>query len=357
METSLRYSRQTVLPEIGEAGQNRISAASVLCVGAGGLGCPALLYLAAAGVGHIGIIDFDVVDESNLQRQVLFETAQIGKNKAEAAKARLNALNPDIDIRTYAQELNDQNVLKLFEDYDLILDGSDNFATKFLINDAAVKTGKPFIYASILGFEGQVSVFNYHDGPCYRCLFPEEPKTNIPNCAEAGVIGAVAGMMGTVQAMEAIKLIVDDDRFQPLSGKLWTIDARTMDNKILALPKDPVCPVCSIDKEDITLNYTSPVCRYVSEIEPEDACDGHSCILIDVRELDEWDAGHIEGAHHFALSSLMQGDTPTLSVNDNIILYCQKGKRGAQAANILKNQGYQNIQNMRGGYEAWLQCD
>jgi len=356
MTSSSRYSRQTILPEIGEKGQEKISRASVLCVGAGGLGCPALLYLAAAGVGRIGIIDFDAVDETNLQRQVLFEIADVGDNKAKAAARRLKALNPEIDIQAYAEELNDQNALQLFEEYDLILDGSDNFATKYLINDAAIKAGKPFIYASILGFEGQISVFNYKDGPCYRCLFPEAPTNNIPNCAEAGVIGAVAGMMGTVQAMETIKIIVGDHRFQPLSGKLWSIDMRTMNNQILSLPKDPECPVCSINKADIALQYSPSICRVVPEIAPADICNDQNFVLIDVRELDEWNAGHIQGARHIALSQLMQGNTPELGMNKTIILYCQKGKRGEKAANILIDHGHEHVRNMTGGYEAWVQC-
>ncbi len=356
MNKKNRYERQSILPEIGESGQEKISKASVLCIGAGGLGCPALLYLSAAGVGHIGIVDFDNVDETNLQRQVLFTTDQIGQNKAEAAKARLNALNPDIDIRAYAEELNDQNVEKLFEKYDIIIDGTDNFSAKFLINDAAVKIGKPFIYGSILGFDGQAATFNHHDGPCYRCLFPEEPKGHIPNCAEAGVIGAVAGIIGTTQAMEALKIITEHESFQPLTGKLWTIDMHCMENRLLSLPKNPDCPVCSKEKEDITLQYSSPVCGYVQEVTPEQAAKNKEALLIDVREIDEWDAGHIDGAQHVALSTLMQGDTPDLPTDCEIILYCQKGKRGEKAAHILKTQGCVNITNMTGGYEAWLKC-
>jgi len=354
MKTASRYSRQTILPEIGEIGQAKISNASVLCIGAGGLGCPALLYLAAAGVGEIGIVDFDSVDESNLQRQVLFDTSQIGQNKAKAAEARLKSLNPDIQIQSYAEELNDRNVLSLFGKYDVILDGSDNFSTKYLINDAAVKLVKPFIYASILGFKGQISVFNYNYGPCYRCLFPEPPTANIPNCAEAGVIGAVAGMMGTVQAMEAIKLIVGEEHFKPLSGKLWVMDMRSMDNQILALPKDQQCGVCSKQKDDIALQYSSPLCSFVEEISPAEICVDHQSILIDVRELNEWDAGHIDNARHIALSEMMKGLIPELCPRSDIILYCQKGKRGEQAAAILKEKGYENVRNMTGGYEAWL---
>lgn len=348
-----RYARQTVLLEIGEYGQRKIAKASVLCIGAGGLGCPALLYLAAAGVGRIGIVDFDVVDETNLQRQVLFTSDQVGQNKADAAQNRLNSLNPDVEIVSYPCELDADNAEQLFSQYDLVIDGSDNFATKFLINDAAVRTGKPFVYGSILGFDGQVSVFNLNDGPCYRCLFPEPPKNHIPNCAEAGVIGAVAGLIGTTQAMEAIKIIVGHEQFESLNSKLWIVDARSMKNRILSLPVNHNCPVCSQKKEDIALQYTSRSCSLIPEISIEDAQSNTSSLFIDVREDDEWDAGHIEGAEHFALSALMVGKVPDIDKDREIILYCQKGIRSQQALQILKEQGYKNLQSMAGGYAAW----
>ncbi|MGH1399234.1 MAG: molybdopterin-synthase adenylyltransferase MoeB [Alphaproteobacteria bacterium] len=349
-----RYSRQEILPEIGVGGQEKIGTASILCIGAGGLGCPALLYLAAAGIGRIGIVDFDTVDESNLQRQILFTTDQIGQNKATAAKARLNALNPQITITAHQEELSDKNALTLFENYDLIIDGSDNFATKFLINDAAVKTGKAFIYGSILGFEGQVSVFNHQGGPCYRCLFPQPPSGHVPNCAEAGVIGAVAGMIGTMQAMEAIKIIVGDKSFTPLTGKLVCLDMRTMDNKTLTLPKNPDCPVCSKSPQDIALKYTSPTCGVIPQITAQDMRAHKTALLIDVRETAEWEAGHIGGAQHFALSRLTSGACPDIPKNHEIILYCQKGIRSKQAAQILQDKGYETLSSLHGGYDAWL---
>lgn len=356
MRDAARYSRQIVLPEIGLEGQKRLSQASVLCIGAGGLGCPALLYLAAAGVGRIGVGDFDAVDETNLQRQVLFTVDQVGKNKAEAAKERLNALNPDVGIEAHSVELTDQNAEKLFTNYDLIIDGTDNFAAKYLINDASVKTGKPFIYGSILGFDGQLAVFNYNEGPCYRCLFPEAPKGHIPNCAEAGVIGAVAGMIGTAQAMEALKIILGHESFSPLAGKLWTVDMRSMENRLLDLPKNPNCSICSKNKDGIPLQYSSPVCGFIPEVTPEQARKNMKALLVDVRETEEWNAGHIEGARHLPLSALMQGKIPDLPTNCEIILHCQKGKRGEQATQIFKNLGYLNVSNMTGGYEAWLRC-
>ncbi len=354
MSIKQRYQRQTILPEIGDLGQEKISAASVLCVGAGGLGCPALLYLAAAGVGRIGIVDFDAVDETNLQRQVLFTTDQIGRNKAQAAAERLRALNPHIELQEHPEELNNHNAEALFEDYDIVIDGTDNFATKFLINDTAVKTGTPFIYGSILGFDGQLAVFNHNGGPCYRCLFPGAPKGQIPNCAEAGIIGAVAGIIGTSQAMEALKIIVAHESFSPLSGKLWVIDMHSMANKTLSLPKNHNCPTCSKTSKDIALHYSSPICSPIAEISCAQARKNKAALVIDVREREEWAADHIENAQHFALSRLMQGHTPDIPTDQDIILYCQKGVRSMQAAQILQNQGYSNLSNMTGGYEAWL---
>ncbi len=338
-----RYARQTVLPEIGEAGQAKISNASVLCVGAGGLGCPALLYLAAAGVGNIGIIDFDNVDESNLQRQTLFDTTQIGQNKAQAAKTRLDALNPDIKITALTEKLTADNAEALFENYDIIIDGTDNFTAKFLINDAALKTGKPFIYGSILGFDGQLAVFNHAGNACYRCLFPQAPKTPVMNCAEAGIIGAVAGMIGTSQAMEAIKLIVAHPDFKPLSGKLWTLDAKTLENKILSLNKDPDC-ICANPKGIQMQNDEITVAKTKANTTAQ---------LIDVREQEEWDAGHIESAELFPLSQLTNGAQLGKDKNTEIILHCKGGFRSMQALQLLRAQGYTNLKSMAGGFDAW----
>ncbi len=348
-----RYNRQTILPEIGEEGQEKLQNASILCVGAGGLGCPALLYLTAAGIGHIGIIDFDVVDESNLQRQVLFSVEQVGRNKATAAKQRLKALNPAIKITAYEEELSDKNAEKLFNKYNIIIDGTDNFSSKFLINDAAVKYNKPFIYASILGFDGQVSTFNVNNSSCYRCLFPAPPTSHIPNCAEAGIIGAVAGIIGTTQAMEAIKLIVNHESFKPLIGKLWTLDLHSMENKVLSLPKDSSCPVCSINKEDITLEHSPRKSAAITKISPEDAQKRTNALLIDVREQNEWDAGHVKGAQHIALSKLQAGYQPDIPKDQEVILYCLKGMRCLQAAEILEKSGHSNLHNVIGGYHDW----
>lgn len=352
-----RYSRQTILPEIGLRGQERLSAARVLVVGAGGLGCPALQYLAAAGIGTIGIIDHDTVDISNLQRQALYTTSDQGKAKVAIAKERLSRLNPDITILTYEEALTDKNVLGLFSGYDFILDGTDNFAAKFLINDAAVKAGKPVVYGAIQGFDGQVSVFDASEGPCYRCLHPQPPKSGIMNCAEAGVIGAIAGIVGTVQAMEVIKLVTADPSFSPLIGRLWMIDSRTMDVRTLKIPKNSECPACSKTLENIILHAASPVCFASSpeEMDCHDAAMRKDALMVDVRELHEWAAGHIEGALHMPLSVLQKNPDAFTPPPDGktCILYCQKGGRSRRAAELLISAGFRGIFSLRGGYEAW----
>jgi molybdopterin/thiamine biosynthesis adenylyltransferase/rhodanese-related sulfurtransferase len=350
-----RYDRQIRLPEIGREGQEKLLKASVLCVGAGGLGSPALLYLAAAGVGRIGIIDFDRVDESNLQRQVLFDTEAVGKPKALEAARRLKALNPGIQIESYDAELNAENAARLFPQYDVIIDGTDNFETKFLINDAAVKFGKPWIYGAIQGFDGQASVFNFKGGPCYRCLYSEKPKGRIMNCAEGGVIGAVAGLIGVTQALQAIQIISGHESFEPLSGKLLTLDTRTMHTRTLTIQKNPDCAACGKNRDEIALSYSSPVCRFVPEISVMQMKGMAGYILIDVREQEEWEQGHIDGARLWPLSKIMQGVFPDLPHGAEIILHCQKGMRSLQAAQILKDKGFMDVTSLSGGYEAWLE--
>ncbi|MBI3564829.1 MAG: molybdopterin-synthase adenylyltransferase MoeB, partial [Elusimicrobia bacterium] len=239
-----RYDRHVILPEVGLAGQKKLKASSVLCVGAGGLGSPLALYLAAAGVGRIGIVDFDVVDESNLQRQIIHDTPSVGTPKLESAKKRLAALNPHVVVETYETKLSSANAVELFRKYDVIADGTDNFATRYLVNDACVLTGKPNAYGSIFRFEGQLSVFGLKDGPCYRCLYPEPPPPGlVPNCAEAGVLGVLPGVIGTMQAVEALKLILGIGR--PLSGRLMLYDALEQSWRTLKVKKNPACPVCS----------------------------------------------------------------------------------------------------------------
>lgn len=348
-----RYARQMKLPEIGSEGQNRLLNASVLCVGAGGLGSPALLYLAAAGVGRIGIIDFDRVDETNLQRQVLFSTDMVGQPKAQEAARRIKQLNPDIQVEYYDAELDVESASRLFPIYDVILDGTDNFETKFLINDAAVKFGKPWIYGAIQGFDGQVSVFNDRGGPCYRCFQPEKPRAAVMNCAEAGVIGAIAGIIGVTQALQAIQIITRHQSFDPLVGKLWTLDARTMQTKKLSLRRNAYCSACSQDPEHIVLEYVPFVCDVIMEISASQLKGNNSCSLIDVRENEEWLRGHIEGATLWSLSKLMAGDIPHIPKSAEIVLYCQKGVRSLQAARVLKQNGFTSVMSLTGGYSCW----
>lgn len=350
-----RYKRQILLPEIGDDGQKKLSEARILCIGAGGLGSPALLYMAAAGIGHIGIADFDIVDVSNLQRQILYTTDMVGLPKASQAKAQLQALNPDIEIKTH-EGLNAENVEGLFEGYDIILDGTDNFETKFLINDAAVKYKKLWIYGAIQGFDGQTSVFDAQKGPCYRCLYPHPPKTRIANCAEAGVIGAIAGLIGVTQALQVIQLVTGHESFEPLIGKLWILDTKTMQTHLVNIPKNPNCPTCSKELDEVHLSYSSPVCGFVPELTPHQTCERTEAWLIDVREEEEWDLGYIDGAKHWPLSKMMAGDLPDLPQEAEIILHCQKGMRSLQAAQILKAQGYLDVYSLSGGYEAWLNC-
>jgi adenylyltransferase/sulfurtransferase len=353
----MRYHRQEILAEIGIAGQEKLAAARVLVVGAGGLGCPVLHYLAGAGIGTLGIIDPDTIDISNLQRQILYTTADAGKPKAVVAAERLLQLNPDIKVNAYAEELTAQNVLGLFGDYDVIVDGTDNFTAKFLINDAAVKTAKPVVYGAIQSFDGQVAIFDAARGACYRCLHPEPPQGVILNCAEAGVIGALAGIIGTVQAMEVIKLIVAHDTFQPLIGRLWMMDTRSMQTRILKIPKQNTCPVCARPPAEIILQNYSSVCSavMVEEIDCTEMKLMADSVMIDVRERHEWEAGHIEGATHLPLSLLRQNlhsFTPPEN-GKTCIIYCQKGGRSKQAAEMLLRAGFNNIRSLKGGYEAF----
>lgn len=348
-----RYQRQMSLPEIGERGQKKLFLSSVLCIGAGGLGSPALLYLAAAGVGRIGIIDFDRVDESNLQRQVLFSTEDIGKQKAQSAAEKIKKLNPTIKVEYYDQELDIEKAKDLFPSYDVILDGTDNFETKFLINDAAVKFDKPWVYGAIQEFDGQVSVFNHKGGPCYRCLQNEKPKSRIKSCAENGVIGAVAGIIGVVQALQAIQIIIDYPEWELLAGKIWTLDTRTMQTRMLTLKKNLACQICSADKDSITLRYAHTACDTVVEVPVTTLTHRSNYTLIDVREEIEWQKGHIEGAILWPLSKLQAGDLPDIPKTRDIILLCQRGIRSKQAAHILKGHGLTNVFSLTGGYEAW----
>ncbi|OGT52791.1 MAG: hypothetical protein A3E84_03955 [Gammaproteobacteria bacterium RIFCSPHIGHO2_12_FULL_42_13] len=350
-----RYDRQEILAEIGLIGQKKLSFARILVVGAGGLGCPALQYLAGAGIGTLGIVDHDIITLSNLQRQVLYTTEDLGKPKTDVARARLLQLNPEITIHTYAEKVTENNVLDLFSNYDIIIDGTDNFATKFLINDAAVKMGKPVIYGAIQGFEGQVSIFDSKYGPCYRCLYPKPPQQTIFNCAETGVIGALPGIVGSVQAMEVIQWVVRHPSFQPLIGKLWIIDARTMETRIVRVPKQKECSVCSKLLAEIILPTDFPVCSLITELDYNDIARRNDVVLIDVRELSEYVEGHISGSQHIPFTLLQKNTNVFTSQGDGkiCVLYCQKGVRSKKAAEWLLLAGFKNIFSLKGGFEAW----
>jgi len=355
MQLNKRYQRHLSLDEIGVEGQKKLNNASVLSIGAGGLGTPALLYLAAAGVGHLGIVEADTIDESNLQRQIIYKTKDIGLSKAKKAKESLLELNPEIEVEIFEEFLNEKNAEKIFSSYDIIIDGTDNFPAKFLINAAAVKFNKLLIYGALQSFEGQVSVFNAgHNAVCYRCLY-NPPKARIENCAENGVIGAIAGIVGIAQATQAIEIIVGHESFKPLINKLWTIDAKTMESKIFRIEKDISCPVCSIKREDIKLEYKEPIClSEVPEINIEEANKLSEAIWLDVREKTELDTlGFIPEARHLSLSSITEGAIPNIAKEKTIIIYCQRGRRSKTALMLLKEKGFNNIFSLKGGYAQW----
>ncbi len=367
-----RYSRHILLPEMGVEGQEKLLAAKVLLVGAGGLGCPAALYLAAAGVGRIGIIDFDKVDASNLQRQVLYSTADIGKYKVDVAKERIQALNPDVQVDCIRERLNSDNALELFSQYDLVVDGTDNFATRYLVNDACVLTGTPNIYGSIFRFEGQMTIYAHPEGPCYRCLFPEPPSPGeVPNCAEGGVLGVLPGMVGVAQATEAIKLILG--RGQPLLNRMLIYDALEMRWKELKIKRDPHCPVCG-DKPSVTelIDYEA-FCGgakqepEVEEVLPEDGIvqldvasaakmleQSEPPMLVDVRTDMEWQIARISGARLIPLQEFGERWRELDGLQDHpIILQCHHGMRSYQAAMFLKEKGFNTLYNLVGGIDSW----
>ena len=351
-----RYSRHLLLSEIGVSGQEKLKASKVLVIGAGGLGCPVLQYLAAAGVGNIGIIDFDVVDVSNLQRQILYSTNDVGINKALAAKNRLNSLNPLIKVVAYQEKLTNKNALELFAHYDIIVDGSDNFSTRYLVNDACVLTNKPLIYGAIYRFEGQVTVFNYKQGPSYRCLFPEAPKQgSVPNCSEVGVLGVLPGIIGVYQANETLKIILGIGKV--LSEKLLIIDALNSSQMELNIQKsrDQIDKVLNAKNEFESYDYdffcgiTSPQaeseisCATLKEIVTKEDLQ-----IIDVREA--WETPNVNelNAISIPLNTLAQ-NLKQIDKHKKTIVYCQKGGRSAQAINYLHENGFKNLINLTGG--------
>ncbi len=351
-EEKKRYNRHIILPEIGLEGQLKLKQASVFILGAGGLGCPVLLYLAAAGVGKIGIADFDVVDESNLQRQVLYTTEDIGLSKVEQAKKRIQLLNPFIDIETYNTKINKNNCVELLKNYDIIVDGSDNFATRYLINDACVMLNKPLVFGSIFKFEGQVSVFNYNDGPTYRCLYPTPPKEGeVPNCSEIGVMGVLPGIIGTLQANEVIKIITGIG--EVLSGKLLLVDALSMSFNTITFS---LLPENNTIKEFIDYDFfcgisKSKTIQLSAEELKQRINKEYFFQLIDVRNEEEFQRFNI-GGKLIPLSELKSRKNE-LSIDTEIILICQSGKRSEAAAEILLEYGFTQILNLKGGLNKW----
>ena len=347
-----RYARQIALPEFGEAGQAKLRAASVLVVGAGGLGSPAATYLAAAGVGTIGLVDFDRVDATNLHRQILYGTSDIGRAKLDAARARLADLNDDVRIVTHDARLTSENALDILRDYDVVLDGTDNFATRYLVNDACVLLGKPNVYGSVFRFEGQLSVFATNDGPCYRCLYPEPPPPHlVPNCAEGGVLGVLPGIIGTMQATEAIKWIAGIGT--TMAGRLLLFDALRMTFRVMKVAKrcDAHAAITRlIDYEE----FCSPV--HDTDITPIELSDrlarGETVVLVDVREPHEWNAGHLEQAQHIPLGQL-QRRLDEIPRDAEIVMICRSGGRSAHAQQFLKASGYAKVKNLVGGMIRW----
>ncbi|HET7695354.1 MAG TPA: molybdopterin-synthase adenylyltransferase MoeB [Vicinamibacterales bacterium] len=362
-----RYSRHLIMPEVGVEGQRRLKAASVLCIGAGGLGSPAALYLAAAGIGRLGIVDFDAVDFSNLQRQILHGTADVGRPKLQSARDRLGAINPEIRIDTYETSLTSKNALDLFGDYDVILDGTDNFPTRYLVNDACVLLGKPNAYGSIFRFEGQASVFAAPGGPCYRCLYPEPPPPGlVPSCAEGGVLGVLPGVIGTIQATEAIKLILGVGR--PLVGRLLLYDAFNMAFRELKLRRDPDCPICGehpsiralIDYDQFCgITPAAQAAPAVPETTVEDLKArldrGDRVFVLDVREPAEYQISRIAGSTLIPLGELPKrlAELPSGAGAPDIVVHCKMGGRSAKAVKQLIDAGFTRVQNLKGGILAW----
>jgi sulfur-carrier protein adenylyltransferase/sulfurtransferase len=360
----LRYSRHLIMPEVGMEGQQKLKAARVLCIGAGGLGSPLALYLAAAGVGTLGMVDFDVVDYTNLQRQIIHSTADVGRKKLESAGEKLKAINPFLNIQTFETKLTSENALKIFADFDIIADGTDNFPTRYLVNDACALTGKPNVYGSIFRFEGQASVFATEEGPCYRCLYPEPPPPGlVPSCAEGGVLGILPGLVGVIQATEVIKLILG--KGDPLIGRLLLVDALGMKFRELKLRKNPDCPVCGphptitelIDYNEFCgmRGEETPMTANVPEIQVEELKKkldaGEEIFVLDVREPHEYQICNIGGY------LIPLGDLPKrvheLDSSREIVAHCRSGVRSGKAVAFLRQAGFRKVHNLAGGILAW----
>jgi molybdopterin/thiamine biosynthesis adenylyltransferase/rhodanese-related sulfurtransferase/molybdopterin converting factor small subunit len=365
-----RYSRHLIMPEMGMDGQRKLKQSSVLCIGAGGLGSPAAMYLAAAGIGRLGIVDFDVVDYSNLQRQLLHTTNDVGRTKLESAREKVVALNPHVQVDTYEEALSSENAMRLFKGYDVILDGTDNFPTRYLVNDACVLSGIPNAYGSIFRFEGQASVFATKDGPCYRCLYPEPPPPGlVPSCAEGGVLGVLPGVIGVIQATESIKLLTGIG--EPLIGRFLIYDALKMKFRELRLKKDPECPVCGpnptvtklIDYDQFcgvtpahaTDNAGGTVSDWeITPVELKKKLDaGETPFILDVREPNEYQINRIPGSTLIPLGELPRR-YQELPRDREIVAQCKMGGRSAKAMDFLKTVGFTNVKNLKGGILEWI---
>jgi sulfur-carrier protein adenylyltransferase/sulfurtransferase len=363
-----RYSRHLIIPDVGMTGQKRLKNARVLCVGAGGLGSPALLYLAAAGVGTLGVIDFDVVDESNLQRQIIHGQSDIGRPKAESARDSIKEINPYVEVIVHETQLDSDNALEIFAQYDLIVDGTDNFATRYLVNDACVLLGKPYVWGSIYRFDGQASVFWAEYGPCYRCLYPEPPPPGmVPSCAEGGVLGVLCASIGSIQVNEAIKLIVGIG--DSLAGRLMIYDALEMSYRTVRVRKDPECPICGKNPTITGLIDYDAFCGTVSEdaqraaagstitaTELKEMLDrGDDIFLVDVREPNEYEIVSIPGAVLIPKDQFLSGAAlERLPQDKRVILHCKSGARSAECLAVLKNAGFADAAHVGGGVLAWI---
>lgn len=364
-----RYSRHLLIPDVGLEGQRKLKAASVLVVGTGGLGSPVALYLAAAGIGRIGLVDYDVVDFSNLQRQIIHGESRLGDLKVESARDRLLDLNPEIQVDIYNEFLNSQNAFDIAEPYDIIIDGTDNFPTRYLVNDLCVLTGKPNVYGSIYRFDGQASVFNVEDGPCYRCLFPEPPPPGlVPSCAEGGVLGVLPGTIGSIQATEALKLILGIG--EPLVGRLLLYDALDLSFQTVKLQKNPDCKVCGENPEVTELIDYEAFCGVpahdheagsageewdITAPELASKLEGSESLrLIDVREPHELEISHLEGAELIPLGQFASR-LSELDSSEDIVLFCKAGTRSTRALEILASAGFKKIKNLKGGINAWAE--
>ena len=367
-----RYSRHLIIPDVGMAGQKRLKNARVLCVGAGGLGSPTLMYLAAAGVGTLGIVEFDVVDESNLQRQIIHGVSDIGRSKAESARDSIKEINPYVDVILHEERLDSTNVMPLFSQYDLIVDGTDNFATRYLVNDACVLLGKPYVWGSIYRFDGQASVFWAEHGPCYRCLYPEPPPPGmVPSCAEGGVLGVLCASIGSIQVTEAIKLITGIG--DPLLGRLKVYDALEMDYREVRVRKDPNCAVCGDNPSVTELIDYEAFCGTISDEAAAAARDStisvhdlklmieerargeRDFVLVDVREPIEWDIVTIGADEEFIpKGDFLNGSAlEKLPQDKQIVLFCKVGGRSAEALAVLKGAGFSDAIHVGGGINAW----